>query len=114
MTDTSRSLPAAIAAVAFAALSAAVAWGQDREPLRLQSVAPEGVRNSTTESWTTLRVTVRNLAPEGRDARVLAFYTKRPDVQYGRDLWVPGRSELESWMLVGPAPEEPSGQLRGL
>jgi hypothetical protein len=40
-----------------------------------------------------------------RQARVLFSYQDEPDVQYGRDIWVPARSKLRSWLLGGPVPK---------
>ena len=48
-----------------------------------------------------------NLNPTGRDGRVVVFYADQKDVQYARDLWIPPRSSLRTWMLVGPAPPSP-------
>src|SRR5262249_5896519 len=45
--------------------------------------------------------------PTGRDARLVVFFADRPDVQYGRDVRVPGRSLLSTDMLLGPAPDQP-------
>jgi hypothetical protein len=71
-------------------------------PLRLGGVMPSGIRMSATESWSTYDFTLTNLSGVDRQARVLAFFVGRPDVQYGRDVWVPAHSSLETWMLVGP------------
>jgi hypothetical protein len=51
---------------------------------------------------------VINLNPAGRDARVAVYYPERPDVQYARDVWVPGRASLTTWLTVGPAPKQRS------
>src|SRR4029077_20379564 len=37
-----------------------------------------------------------------RKARVVVFYAGRPDVQFGRDVWVPARSTRKTCNLVGP------------
>src|SRR5207248_4752277 len=52
------------------------------------------------------------LTDSDRRARVLLGYEGQPDAQYGRDAWVPARSTLSSWLLVGPAPAQPSRQSR--
>jgi hypothetical protein len=62
--------------------------------------------NAVTERWGLLSFTVDNLSDQDRQARVLLGYTGSPDVQYGRDVWVPARSNLKTWMQVGPAPAE--------
>src|SRR5205085_9531546 len=74
---------------------------------RLSGLAPSGLRSSLADGWTTLELTLTNPAPNARDARVLVFFSGRPDVQYGRDIWVPGRASLAAWMLLGPAPAGP-------
>ncbi|HEV3437975.1 MAG TPA: hypothetical protein VG122_11475 [Gemmata sp.] len=51
-----------------------------------------------------------NTDTEGHDARVVVFYDNRPDVHYARDVFVPGRSTVSSWVTLGPAPEQ-QGQI---
>jgi hypothetical protein len=88
-------------------LARAEARAQDHPPpLRLSGVVPGGVRASATEARGTFDFTLDNFADTDRRARVLLFYTGRPDVQYGRDVWVPAHSSLSTWMLAGPAPEQ--------
>jgi hypothetical protein len=79
------------------------AWaqGQDTE-LLLRKLSLCGARFSLTESWGTLELTIANPNPTSRDARLCVFFASRPDVQYGRDVWVPGRSSLSTEMLIGP------------
>jgi hypothetical protein len=91
-----------------AALLAVPAAGQDRG-FRLEGLYPVGGRTSVTEAWGTLRFTVTNLDPTPHDLRVLVFYPEHPDVQYGRDVWVPANSQLTSWVTVGPAPAQEFG-----
>jgi hypothetical protein len=67
------------------------------------SVGPGGVRPFLSESWGTLQLMLQNPNAQARDARLLVFFAGRPDVQYGRDVWVPARSTLTTWMLIGPA-----------
>jgi hypothetical protein len=95
-----------IIGVAF--LCCSLGRAQDREPppLRLSSPIPGGARNSLTESWGRLDFQLRNPTDSDRQARVFVFYEGRPDVQYGREVWVPARSSLSTWVLVGPAPSE--------
>jgi hypothetical protein len=82
------------------------------EPLRLTRFAPSSLRTSLTDAWTSLEVGLENLGAEPRQVRVVAFYATRPDVQYGREVWIPARSVLSTWMLVGP-PVAPSGSSLG-
>jgi hypothetical protein len=74
--------------------------------LRLTGLFPKGVRTTATESWGMFDFELTNLSDTDRQARVLVFYKGQPDVQYGRDVWVPARSTLSSWLLVGPAPRQ--------
>jgi hypothetical protein len=84
---------------------------QQPEPptLRLAGVMPGGVRGTVTEGWGAFDFTLTNLGGSDRTARVLVSYAGEPDVQYGRDVWVPARSSLASWLLVGPAPAPARG-----
>lgn len=91
----------------LAALLAVPAAGQDRG-FRLEGLVPGGGRTSVTEAWGTLRFTATNLDPKPHDLRVLVFYPEHPDVQFGRDVWVPANSQLTSWVTVGPAPAQSS------
>lgn len=88
---------------------AAAAPAQDRENpvLRVDGLIPGALRTSVTESWGTFDLRVTNFSDRDRLARVLMFYADRPDVQYGRDVWVPAKSSLVTWLLAGPiAPDE--------
>jgi hypothetical protein len=73
-------------------------------PLRLDRLVPGGTRGFVTDAWGTMEVGLTNLTDSDRQARVLLGFDGQPDVQYGRDIWVPARSGLTTWMLVGPAP----------
>lgn len=91
-----------------AVLAAAAAPGRaaDPLPLKLDGLLPAGGRATVTESRGVLRFTLANPNPEPREARVLVYYVARPDVQYGRDVWVPGKAQVTAWVPVGPAPPE--------
>ena len=78
------------------------------EPLRLEGLVPSGGRSTVTEGWSTLRFTIENRGPSARDARVVVFFPDRRDVQFGRDVWVPARSRITSWLPIGPAPHHAS------
>jgi len=71
-------------------------------PIRLSGVNPRGVRSNATESWGAYTFALTNFTEKDRLARVLVFFQHRPEVQYGRDVWVPAHSTLSSWLLVGP------------
>jgi len=79
------------------------------QPLHLEGITLNGLHSFLTESWVTVELTVTNPNAEGREGRVVVFYAGRPDAQYARDIWVPGRSTMSTWMLVGPAPEKEAG-----
>jgi len=81
-----------------------VARAQDAEPLGIATPALSGVHSLLTDSWATLELTVVNRGTEARDTRVVVFYASQPDVQYARDVWVPGRSSRSTSMLLGPPP----------
>ncbi|WP_020469584.1 hypothetical protein [Zavarzinella formosa] len=94
--------------------SADVARAQEPkdQPLILQGLTPTGGRASVTESCGTLQFTVVNPNVTGRDARVVVFYPEKPDVQYARDVWIPGRASVSTWLTVGPAPGQKSENSR--
>lgn len=106
----SRLLPALFAGLIFVPAAA----GQDPSAgLTVQGGIPTGARSFVTEAAGVLQVTVTNATAEDRDARVVAFYATQPDVQYARDVWVPARSALTTWVPVGPAPPgSPEGTSR--
>ncbi len=98
-------LPPLLSLAAALALGAAASAQEPAgEPLRLTALTPAGARTSLTDGWGTLALNLANPAPDGRTARVLVSYADRPDVQYGRDLYLPGRSTIASWLAVGPPP----------
>lgn len=82
--------------------------------LRLDGVLPGGARNSATESWGSFDFEVTNPTEIDRLARVLLFFEGQPDVQYGRDAWVPAHSTMATWMLVGPAAPQQAMVSRGI
>jgi len=77
--------------------------------LRLGGVMPGGVSIVATERWQTYDFNVTNRTDTDRLGRLVLFFPGRPDVQYGRDIWVPARSRMNTWLLVGPASLPPSG-----
>jgi hypothetical protein len=87
-------------------LAALPAFAQDREAptLEIRGMYPAGVRNSVTNKWGVVEFFLTNRTDQDRLARVLFYYKPRPDVLYGRDVWVPARSTLKTRMLAGPAP----------
>lgn len=83
--------------------------------LSLTGLLPAGPRTSVTDSWGTLRIELTNRSTSNRDVRVVVFYPDQPNVQYGRDLWLPPQSITTSWLTVGKAPaNDPSMQSREL
>jgi len=78
------------------------------EALRLDGLYPVGSRSSITdEAWGTLRFGIENRSTTPREARIIVYYPERPDVQYGRDIWVPAWTRLTSWLSIGPPPDMP-------
>jgi hypothetical protein len=108
--------PRLLACLGVLLLSGPPTLAQEPEPapLRLDALATGGVRTSVTESWGVFTITLRNPTDTDRPARVLVFYDGRPDVQYGRDVWVPARASLSTWMPVGPTPPGPAKYGRDL
>jgi hypothetical protein len=103
-------LPSSFLALVLTFLSFLTVRGEGEEvrPLRLDGVTLTGPHSYLTENWTTLELTVMNPNSMGRDARVVAFYASQPDLQYARDVWIPPRSIVSTWMLIGPAPVSPA------
>lgn len=95
-----------VAAVGLVGALVLAAGAQDTDPreLRVQGFVPAGPRTSVTESRGTLSFTVVNHDDTDKDARVVVFYTDQPGVQYARDVWVPARSSITTWVPIGPAP----------
>jgi hypothetical protein len=83
--------------------------GQD---LRIDGVVPGGIRSVATERWGTYDFSVTNPTDTDRRARVLVLYDGQPNLQYGRDLWVPAHSTRSAWLLVGPAAAQDRRTLR--
>jgi hypothetical protein len=100
--------------------AALLLWGptasaQERNPsLAVGGLVPGGIRNSATESWGTYDFTLSNRTDTDRLGRVLVFFEGRPDLQYGRDVWLPAHSTLATWMFVGPAPEQEHANSRAI
>jgi hypothetical protein len=92
----------------------AAAQDSSPPPLRLEGVQPGGVRRTATESWGSYDFQVTNTTEIDREARVVCFYEGEPDIQYGRELWIPANSTISTWVLVGPATGQQSGVLRDI
>ena len=97
---------AILAAVAICLLPASPAVGQPTA--RLDGLLPAGPRTTLTEGWGSLHFTLTNFAPAERQMRVTAFFPSHPDVQYAREVWVPGESKVSGWVAVGPVPPQAS------
>lgn len=80
------------------------AGGTDDRSLRVGGLMPGYTRGSLTNSWTALQATLTNIGATSRQGRIVVFYAERPDVQYGRDVWLPANSVLTTWLPFGPAP----------
>jgi hypothetical protein len=91
-------------AVGLLALLSSGARAEPPVPLSVAGLHPVGVRGTVTEAHVALEFSVTNHTPEARAARVTAFYPERPDVRYARDVWVPARARVLSFLTVGPAP----------
>ena len=91
---------------------AVLAHGDENSPLRLDGGTPGGVRTSVTESWGSFDFRLTNPSDTDRRARVLLFFDGQPDVEYGRDVWVPAHSALSTRALVGPAAAQRAASAR--
>lgn len=67
-------------------------------------MTPGGTSILATSNWQPYDFNLTNLTDIDRQARVFMYFPDRPDVQYGRDVWVPAQSTVNSWLLAGPAP----------
>ena len=114
--STKRPLTIRLGSLVLVCLAGYPATAQDQnaevEPLQLVGIVPAGARTQVTDNWSTLRVELRNLAHEGRQARVAVFYPEQADVQYTRDIFVPARSVVATWMSIGPAAPQNHGHYR--
>jgi hypothetical protein len=86
----------------------------ETSPVQVGGLLPNGGRATLTDSWGSLAVEFTNPEPIARTIRLVVFHAERPDVQYGRDFWVPGKSRINSWMTIGPPPSEPGSTSREL
>ncbi|MFO0936801.1 MAG: hypothetical protein U0798_09845 [Gemmataceae bacterium] len=59
-----------------------------------------------TSSLGTLQFTLTNQTDMARDARVVVFTQDRPDLQFGREVWLPPQSTITSWLTMGAASAE--------
>jgi hypothetical protein len=100
----------ALLVVALHFLSISTLHAQEGKPLLLQVDGPRfiGPRTTLTEGWSALQYDLRNLDTTGRDTRVSVFYSGQQEVQYAREVWVPARALLQSWLTIGPAPKQAS------
>ncbi|MCI0642438.1 MAG: hypothetical protein L0Y72_31090 [Gemmataceae bacterium] len=76
--------------------------------LRLDGLTPAGVRASVTDNLGILAFHITNFTKQDRKARVAVFYKGKADVQYARDVSVPARATVTSWLLIGRAPDSSS------
>jgi hypothetical protein len=111
-----RSLIKLLVCLAFSLIGIEITSAQDSlpPPLRLDGVQPGGVRRTATECWGSFDFHVTNTTNIDRLARVVLFYDGQPDVQYGRELWIPANSTISSWLLVGPASSQKMGVYRDI
>jgi hypothetical protein len=94
--------------IAVLLFAAGPGFGQRPEtsPVRVGGLMPNGGRGTLTDSWGSLAVELANPDAVDRTIRVEVFHPERPDVRYGRDFWVPGKSRVISWLTIGPPPSE--------
>lgn len=85
------------------AVGAAAAQEPAPTKLRLSGMVPGGARTTVTEGWNVLEFTLTNFTDTDRLTRVFVLYEGEPEVQYGRQVWVPAGATVNSWLLAGPA-----------
>ncbi len=103
-------LPVSLTLCLLFVSTTAVAQAQETSP-QLKDLGPAGARSQLTESWGLLGFTLTNPTGQDMEARVLTFYAGAPDRQYGRDVWVPARATLKSWLCIGPPASGPDRNL---
>ena len=106
MLSTSRSFCFSLLAcfLAFVFQASIQAQEEKKAPLHLEGFRLNGLHTFVTDNWVTAEVTIVNPNAVGRDCRVVLFYASQQDVQYARDVWVPGQSSLSTCLPLGPAP----------
>src|SRR6266571_1684357 len=80
----------------FGLSSSAALFAQEKqgESFYLQGISQDGVHPCLMDNWATLQISVTNQSGVWRDGRVVVFYSGQQDVQYARDINLPGKSTL--------------------
>ncbi len=107
MTSSTRALAIVVIGLVVFPPSALPAQDPAADSLRVRGLSPGGLRAFVTESWGTLAFTISNQGDRDRDVRLLVFFPARPDVQFGRDVWVPADASVTTWLPFGPALRQP-------
>lgn len=81
----------------------------DQGPVRVEPALPTGTRTYAPGRWGLVEVAVVNRSD--RPAKVLSslFFTGNSNEQYGRELWVPGRSRRFTWHPIYVPADLPEG-----
>lgn len=100
---TIRSLGRLVAAVGISFLFFTnAAFAAEDPDLVIDGMMVRGVRRDVTTSWGQVEFDVINRSTDARTFRLLTQYQGQTNLQYGRDLWMPGQSKLASWLTIGP------------
>ncbi len=59
-----------------------------------------GIHVYAPEKWALLHINVTNTSPEPREVTVATYFDVEPTLQFGRKVWVPGRSVLHTTQPV--------------
>lgn len=75
-------------------------WAQDSrvsDPALQIFTGPGAVALYGSERWGTMRLTVRNRQPTSLELFCATYFDGDPTLQYGRRIWLPPESRLETW-----------------
>ena len=79
----------------------------DLTPQVIRSAGSAGIHHYTPGSWGIVAFDVVNPSNEPIDVLITAYFAGKPNLQYGRRLWVPARSKRTSWYPILPPPGNP-------
>jgi len=91
-----------MAALALGPFAGGVSCAED--DVRLQGLLPGGARTTLTDAWGVLGTELVNPGPTDREVRVMILFPDQPAVQFGRDVRIPARSTMKTWVPVRPPP----------
>lgn len=78
----------------------------------LTHVSSAGVGAYLPNKWGMLRLSLKNPTPEPIEVLASTFFEDEPTLQYGRRVWIPAMSRLETWHPVLMPASSPGGRRR--